>query len=58
LIIIKYNEEISKEELIKKYENIIKSFENPKTKKFIKIFFGNNAVNIKELIYLLPIIDI
>jgi tRNA1(Val) A37 N6-methylase TrmN6 len=58
LIIIKYNEEISKEELIKKYGNIIKSFENPKTKEFIKIFFGNNAVNIKELIYLLPIIDI
>lgn len=57
LIIIKYNEEITKENLIDKYEKIIKSFENPKTKEFIKIFFGNNAINIKELLYLLPIID-
>jgi len=58
LIMIKYNEEITKKELLEKYEKIIKSFENPKTKKFIKIFFGNNAINIKELLYLLPIIDI
>lgn len=57
LIIIKYNEDIANEDLIEKYENIIKSFENPKTKEFIKIFFGNNAINIKELLYLLPIID-
>jgi len=58
LIIIKYNKELNKNELLEKYENIIKSFENPKTKEFIKLFFGNNAINIKELIYLLPIIDI
>jgi len=58
LIMIKYNEEIPKKELLEKYEKIIKSFDNPKTKKFIKIFFGNNAINIKELLYLLPIIDI
>ena len=57
LIIIKYNEDIANEDLIDKYEKIIKSFENPKTKEFIKIFFGNNAINIKELLYLLPIID-
>jgi tRNA1(Val) A37 N6-methylase TrmN6 len=57
LIIIKYNEDITNEDLINKYEKIIKSFENPKTKEFIKIFFGNNAINIKELLYLLPIID-
>ena len=57
LIIIKFNDKITKEDLIDKYEKIIKSFENPKTKEFIKIFFGNNAINIKELIYLLPIID-
>jgi adenine-specific DNA-methyltransferase len=58
LIMIKYNQEIPKKELLEKYEKIIKSFENPKTKEFIKIFFGNNAINIKELLYLLPIIDI
>lgn len=57
LIIIKCNEDITNEDLIDKYEKIIKSFENPKTKEFIKIFFGNNAINIKELLYLLPIID-
>ena len=57
LIIIKYNEDIANEDLIDKYEKIIKSFQNPKTKEFIKIFFGNNAINIKELLYLLPIID-
>jgi cellulose synthase/poly-beta-1,6-N-acetylglucosamine synthase-like glycosyltransferase len=57
LIIIKYNEDITNVDLIDKYEKIIKSFENPKTKEFIKIFFGNNAINIKELLYLLPIID-
>lgn len=57
LIMIKYNDEITKEDLIEKYNKIIKSFENPKTKEFIKIFFGNNAINIKELLYLLPIID-
>jgi len=57
LIIIKFNDKITKEDLIDKYEKIIKSFENPKTKEFIKIFFGNNAINIKELLYLLPIID-
>ena len=57
LIMIKYNEDITNQDLIEKYKKIIKSFENSKTKEFIKIFFGNNAINIKELIYLLPIID-
>ena len=54
---IKYNEDINNQDLIEKYKKIMKSFENSKTKEFIKIFFGNNAINIKELIYLLPIID-
>lgn len=57
LIMIKYNEDITNQDLIEKYKKIMKSFENSKTKEFIKIFFGNNAINIKELIYLLPIID-
>lgn len=58
LIIIKFNQDLSKTELLDKYRKIIKSFENPKTKEFIKIFFGNNAINIKELLHLFPIIDI
>jgi len=58
LIMIKYNNQISKEELLQKYEKIIKSFNNPLTNEFIKLFFANNAINIKELLHLLPIIEI
>lgn len=34
---------------------IIKSFENPYTKQFIKLYFHNNAINITELKYIFPI---
>ena len=55
LIYIKYNKECSDDELIKLYEKVIKSLDNEKTKKFIKLYFGNNAINTKELNYILPI---
>ena len=55
LICIKYKSIIAKEELLKLYEKIIISFTNEKTKEFIKIYFGNNAINTTELQYLLPI---
>jgi type I restriction-modification system DNA methylase subunit len=55
LIYIKYNNECSNDELIKLYEKVIKSLDNEKTKKFIKLYFGNNAINTKELNYILPI---
>ena len=55
LINIKYTKPVSKELLIEKYNNIIKSFDNEKTKEFIKIYFGNNAINTTELKYILPI---
>ena len=55
LICIKCKSLITKEELIKLYEKIILSFTNEKTKEFIKIYFGNNAINTIELQYLLPI---
>lgn len=55
LICIKYKKEIAKEELKKLYEIIIKSFEDERTTKFIKIYFGNNAINTTELEYHLPI---
>ena len=55
LICIKYKNQIEKEELKKLYKIIIKSFEDERTNKFIKIYFGNNAINTTELQYYLPI---
>lgn len=40
---------------INNYDTIIKSFNDPRTNQFIEIFFGNNAINVKELLYYLPI---
>ena len=58
LICVNYKEEISKEDLIKKYKIIIECFKNVKTKEFIKLYFGNNAINTNELCKILPIYDI
>lgn len=58
LICIQYREKIEREELIKKYKKIIRSFNDERTKKFIKIYFGNNAMNTTELNNILPIYDI
>lgn len=59
LLVVKYNksQEITDDELIKKYEKIINSFQNIKTSKFINIYFGNNAINSNELLNILPIYD-
>lgn len=55
LISIKYTKPGTKELLIEKYNTIIESFDNAKTKEFINIYFGNNAINTTELKYILPI---
>ena len=55
LISIKYTKPVGKDLLIEKYNTIIKSFDNEKTKEFINIYFGNNAINTTELKYILPI---
>jgi hypothetical protein len=39
------------------FEKIIKSFENPKTQKFIDLVFSNNAINIEEFMNVLPIFN-
>ena len=52
---IRYDGEISKEELKEKYTMIINSFQNQNTERFIEICMGNNAMNTTELEYLLPI---
>ena len=48
---------MKEEELIKVYEKIIKSFKNPKTKKFIEIFLGNNSLSKTELETIFPIYE-
>lgn len=58
LICVEYTKEISKDELVKLYKNIVKSFENKKTKEFIQVYFGNNAINTTELCNIIPIYDI
>ncbi len=58
LICIKYKENIDANDLIESYNKIIKSFDNEKTKEFIKLYFGNNAMNTTELAKILPIYDI
>lgn len=55
LICIEHIAQIDDEDLIKKYETIIESFENNKTLEFIKTYFGNNAINTTELCKILPI---
>ena len=58
LICIEYNNEsknIEKTELIKMYEKVIKSLKDERTQEFIKLYFGNNAINTTELNYILPI---
>jgi tRNA1(Val) A37 N6-methylase TrmN6 len=55
-LIIIYHKSISnKDKLQNLYEKLIKSFNDERTKEFINIYFGNNAINTNELLYILPI---
>jgi hypothetical protein len=49
---------IEKKKLLEIYNKIINSFKNPKTKKFIELFLGNNGLSKTELETILPIYDI
>jgi hypothetical protein len=55
LIVVKPKVKFSREELIQKYKKIVKSFEDIRTKQFIELYFGNNAINTAELCNMLPI---
>ena len=55
LICVRYNGVVNDEELIGLYKTIISSLENEKTKKFINLYFGNNAINTTELCNIMPI---
>lgn len=51
----KSSNSMTKKKLIASYKQIIKSLQNNKTNKFIKSYFGNNAINTTELKHILPI---
>lgn len=57
LICIHYNKNdtIDKNMLIDLYKKIIHSLEDDRTKLFIDLYFGNNAINTVELNHILPI---
>lgn len=55
LITIRPINDISKELLLEKYNLIIDSFNNQKTKEFVKIYCCNSAMNTNELQNILPI---
>ena len=55
LIVIEYNKKIKKEELLEKFKQIENSFNNDKTKEFIKLYCCNSALNTTELKSVLPI---
>ena len=50
--------DLSNEMLVEICNKIVNSFENPKTKKFIKRFLGNNGLSKTELETIFPIYDI
>jgi type I restriction-modification system DNA methylase subunit len=59
LICIEYiAEDITKGELIDKYNKIICSLKDKRTQEFIDVYFGNNAINTTEMNNVLPIYDI
>lgn len=55
LITIRFCGTLSKELLLKRYQQIIDSFCHENTSKFVDVYFGNNAINTTELKYVLPI---
>lgn len=58
LICIHFKDPLPREELIDKYNHIIKSFKNEKTIRFIDLYFGNNAMNTTEMCKILPFYEI
>jgi hypothetical protein len=55
LICIKPKKELPRDDLLILYNQIIYSLTNEKTEQFIKLYFGNNAINTTELREILPI---
>ena len=55
IIYIVPKQDMTPEALLSQYEKITNSFENEKTKEFIKLYFANNGINTTELQHILPI---
>ena len=55
LICINYTGSIEKNVILEQYKKIINSLEDERTKEFIELYFGNNAINTTELSNILPI---
>lgn len=55
LMCIKHTTEKDKKKLIELYNEVMISFNNPKTIEFIELYFGNNAINTTELQHIVPI---
>lgn len=55
LICIRPTNSMDKTLLLESYQKIIRSFNYEKTKEFISIYFGNNAMNTTELAGVLPV---
>ena len=51
---MEWNESNTKK-LIELYNEVMTSFNNPKTNEFIELYFGNNAINTTELQHIVPI---
>lgn len=52
------SKKMDRKKLIETYNKIMNSFKNPKTKKFIEIFLGNNGLSKTELESIFPIYDV
>lgn len=55
ILYLESNVERTNEELLEKLHKIKKSFEDERTKQFISLYFGNNAINTTELNFIMPI---
>ncbi len=55
LICIEYKSELPRDELITLYKTILLSLNDKRTSDFIRVYFGNNAINTTELNNILPI---
>ena len=55
LICIRYDKEMEKDKKRELYEKICDSFEDERTKEFMRLYFGNGAVNTTELREIIPI---
>ena len=55
LMCIKYTKPEKKENVLHLYNRIIKSLNDERTREFVDLYFGNNAINTTELNTILPI---